>query len=60
MSEYLPAVSSSGWLLYKAPETMRLEGVKVEGDVRGRAIELLRQAVQGLPECGETWYLLGR
>ena len=28
--------------------------------MRERALELLKQAAQSLPECGETWYLLGR
>ena len=31
-----------------------------EKGVRERALELLKQAAQAMPECGETWYLLGR
>ena len=43
----------AGWLLHRWPE----EGGEGE---RGRALELLREASHGKPDCGETWYLLGR
>jgi tetratricopeptide (TPR) repeat protein len=42
-----------GWLLHRWPE----EGGEGE---KGRALELLREASRGKPDCGETWYLLGR
>ena len=44
---------SPGWLLHRSPE------VGGEGE-RERALELLREASQSKPDCGETWYLLGR
>ena len=48
--------SLAGWLLHKCPEAAK----QGEEGVGLRALELLRQAAQSMPECGETWYLLGR
>ena len=47
----------TGWLLHRCTE---MSSKEEEKGVRERALELLKQAAQAMPECGETWYLLGR